>query len=167
MSAVSVAGPCIQRIHRDAGLLFSQASLDALHGRGIPAPKVTLDLPRDEPEGLHVFTWGTAREFGIAGALTNYVITVTFHVWMTVLAAAGTAERAAEIAAAYQATALQIPLADITLGGEAVEVGAPAIRQAEAWGDGNGRRHAGYLLDFEVAKQVERSSIAAGIIETA
>lgn len=157
-----VAGPAIARVHADLEALFSR--LDEL-APDVPRPRVTLDMPGSEPEPLHVFAWGTAREFGVAGLLTGSVLMVTFHVWVTVASTASTPEEASRIANAYQAVAMQIPLVDTQLGGAVDEIGAPQVKEADAWGDADGRRHAGYLLDFEAAVKVAASPEAARIIE--
>ena len=122
-----VAGPAIRRVHADLEALLSRVGELA---PGTPAPRVTLDLPGSEPEPLHAFVWGTAREFGVAGLLTGSVLQVTFHVWATV-----------------------------------DEIGAPQVKAADAWGDADGRRHAGYLLDFEATVRVPASHEAARIIK--
>ena len=157
-----VAGPAIARVHADLQALFGR--LDEL-APGIPKPRVTLDLGTPEPEPLHVFTWGTAREFGIAGLLSGRVCKVTFHVWVTVVASASTSEEAARVANAYQAVTLQVPLVDTQLGGTVIEIGAPQVKEADAWCDADGRRHAGYLLDFEAAARVAASGDAEEIIK--
>ena len=157
-----VAGPAIMRVHADLEALFSRISDLAPN---VPRPRVTLDLPGSEPEPLHVATWGTAREFGVSGFLTGGVLGVTFHVWVTVAATAPTSDEAARIANAYQAVAMQLPLVDIDLGGAANEIGVPQVKEAESWGDSDGRRHAGYLLDYEVSVSVAASPEAARIIE--
>lgn len=157
-----VAGPAIERVHADLRALFARVEDLA---PGVPSPRVTLDLPASEPEPLHVFTWGTARDFGIAGLLSGNVYRVTFHMWVTVVATASTPEDAARIAAAYQAVVLQVPLVDTQLGGAVEEIGAPQVKEADAWGDADGRRHAGYLLDFEAAVHVSASPEARDIIE--
>ncbi|RDB70675.1 hypothetical protein C1876_02885 [Eggerthella sinensis] len=157
-----VAGPAIARVHADLRELFARIGELA---PGVPAPRVTLDLPASEPEPLHVFAWGTARDFGIAGLLSGNVCRITFHVWVTVVATASTPEDAARIANAYQAVALQVPLVDTQLGGAVEEIGAPQVKEADAWGDADGRRHAGYLLDFEAAVHVSASPEARDIIE--
>lgn len=157
-----VAGPAIMRVHADLEALFSRISELAPN---VPRPRVTLDLPGSEPEPLHVATWGTAREFGVLGFLTGGVLEVTFHVWVTVAATAPTSDEATRIANAYQAVAMQLPLVDIDLGGAANEIGVPQVKEAESWGDSDGRRHAGYLLDYEVSVNVAASPEAARIIE--
>lgn len=166
MSIDAVAGPSIARILSDAEALYDASSIAQLCDN-VPAPRVTLDLPASEPEPLHVFVWGTARDFGVLGMLTGSIYRVSFHVWLTVVATASTADEAVRIANAYQAIALQITLCDTTLGGLAEEIGAPAIKESDTWADADGRRHAGYLLDYEVAVLVTASSAARSIIEAA
>ena len=158
-----VLGPVMERFHADVEALFSPSALQAM-GLDVPAPRVTFDLPNAEPEPLHVWTWGTAREFDVLGLLTGGTLKVSYHIWLGVVATSSTAEEAARIANAYQNVALQIPLCDQMLARTALELGAPAIREAEAWADADGRRHAGYLLDYEVAVAVDRDATAAEII---
>lgn len=157
----SVAGPAIARLLADVERLFAHA--DEL--MGVTVPRVTLDLPAADPEPNHVFVWGTARDFGVAGALSNFSVTVTWHVWLTCVATGTTAEDAAATANAYQAIALQVPLVDITLGGTVGEIGAPQVKESESWADADGRRHAGYLLDFEMSKTIFPSDEARALIE--
>lgn len=145
-----ITGPAIDRIHRDAAAIFAQEVLP----EGMPAPRVTLDLPATDPEPFHVFTWGTAREFGVAGLLSRQVVMITFRVRMTLVASGSTAEDASETANAYLARAVQITLCDTTLGGAVEEVGWPQVVQSESWADQSGRRHAGYLVEFECSKTV-------------
>lgn len=162
----TVAGPVIERILHDASAIFSEASM-AVVAPGTRVPRVTLDLPASDPEPFHVFVWGTAREFGVEGALTGGVYAVSFHVWMTVIGSGSTADDASDVANAYQALALQLTLCDVTLGGLAVEVMAPAIREGDAWADADGRRHAGYLLDYEVVVRVRASAEISAILQAA
>lgn len=145
-----LARPAIERIDRDARLVFDAGALPG----GLTAPRVTLDLPATDPEPFHVFTWGTAREFGIAGLLSRQVVMVTFKVRMTLVASGSTPEEASDIADAYLARAVQVTLCDTNLGGAVEEVGWPQIVEADAWADQSGRRHAGYLLEFECSKTV-------------
>lgn len=156
-----VAGPAIARINADIEALFEH--IDKLVP-GTPKPRVTLDLPASDPEPLHVFTWGTARDFGVTGLLSGQVVQVTFHVWVTVVATASTSEEAARIANAYQAIALQVPLVDTDLGGVVEELGIPQVKESDTWADQSGHRHAGYLLDFEASVNVSASHEAAKII---
>lgn len=151
MSTVTdICGPAIQRIYEDSVAIFAGESLP----EGLTAPRVTLDLPATDPEPFHVFTWGQARQFTNVGFLTHKVYSVTFIVRMTLVASGSTAEDAARIANEYLARAVQITLCDTQLGGAADEVGVPQIVSSDAWADQSGRRHAGYLLEYEVSKTV-------------
>ena len=158
-----VAGPAIIQMYEDVKAVF--ARIEDLMGEDVREPRVTLDLPGDDPEPFHVFVHGTARDFGIAGALTGQVIAVTFHIWVTCIASGPTAEAAVETANDYQALLLQIPLNDVTLHGTVDELGAPQVREAESWFDQSGRRHAGYLLEYEALKRVAASPDVAAILE--
>lgn len=157
-----VAEKAVQRVYSDLRALFSR--IDEL-APGVREPRVTLDLPATDPEPFHAFVWGTARDFGVAGALTGNILTVTYHIWVTVVATGATAEDAATAANAYQAIAMQVPLVDTQLGGTVQEIGVPQVREADAWADANGSRHAGYLLDYEVAVIVAADATAAKIIK--
>ena len=151
MSTVTdICGPAIQRIYDDSVAIFAGENLP----EGLTAPRVTLDLPATDPEPFHVFTWGQARQFTNVGFLTHKVYQVTFIVRMTLVASGSTAEDAARIANEYLARAVQITLCDTQLGGAADEVGVPQIVSSDAWADQSGRRHAGYLLEYEVSKTV-------------
>lgn len=151
MSTVTdICGPAIQRIYEDSVAVFAAENLP----EGLVAPRVTLDLPATDPEPFHVFTWGQARQFTNVGFLTHKVYSVTFLVRMTLVASGSTAEDAARIANEYLARAVQITLCDTQLGGAADEVGVPQIVSSDAWADQSGRRHAGYLLEYEVSKTV-------------
>lgn len=151
MSTVTdICGPAIQRIYEDSVAVFAAENLP----EGLTAPRVTLDLPATDPEPFHVFTWGQARQFTNVGFLTHKVYSVTFIVRMTLVASGSTAEDAARIANEYLARAVQITLCDTQLGGAADEVGVPQIVSSDAWADQSGRRHAGYLLEYEVSKTV-------------
>lgn len=151
MSTVTdICGPAIQRIYEDSVAIFAGENLP----EGLTAPRVTLDLPATDPEPFHVFTWGQARQFTNVGFLTHKVYSVTFIVRMTLVASGSTAEDAARIANEYLARAVQITLCDTQLGGAADEVGVPQIVSSDAWADQSGRRHAGYLLEYEVSKTV-------------
>ena len=161
-----VSENAIARIDRDLRLLFSKSSLDILYP-DVPAPLVTLDLIGIDPEPLHVFTWGTARDFSVAGSLSGQIISIEFHVWVTLVATASTSDEAARIANAYQAIALQMTLCDTTLGGEVDEVFVPSVKESDSWADQDGRRHSGYLLDFGVKKYVEASGEAYEILNAA
>lgn len=153
-----ITGPAIQRIYDDARAVFGSLA-------DVRVPRVTLDLPGSDPEPFHVFVWGTARQFDIAGALTGNIILVTFRVRMTLIASGATADDAADIANAYLARAVQITLCDPTLGGTVEEVGWPQITEADAWADQSGRRHAGYLLEFEASKYVAADPAVRAVIE--
>lgn len=151
MSTVTdICGPAIERIYADSVAIFAGENLP----EGLTAPRVTLDLPATDPEPFHVFTWGQARQFTNVGFLTHKVYSVTFLVRMTLVASGSTAEDAARIANEYLARAVQITLCDTQLGGAADEVGVPQIVSSDAWADQSGRRHAGYLLEYEVSKTV-------------
>lgn len=151
MSIVTdICGPAIERIYADSVAVFAAENLP----EGLTAPRVTLDLPATDPEPFHVFTWGQARQFTNVGFLTHKVYSVTFIVRMTLVASGSTAEDAARIANEYLARAVQITLCDTQLGGAADEVGVPQIVSSDAWADQSGRRHAGYLLEYEVSKTV-------------
>ena len=158
-----VAGPAILRMFEDCAAIF--ARVEDLCGEDVREPRVTLDLPDEQPEPFHVAVHGTAREFAIAGALTGGVIGITFHIWVTAVASGPTAEDAVATANDYQALLLQVPLNDVTLGGTVDELGAPQVKEAESWADPDGRRHAGYLLDFEAIKRVAASKDVRAILE--
>lgn len=164
--AMDVSGKAIVRVHESMRRIFSEDVIESvLPGQGIPAPRVTLDLPGQEPEPLHVFTWGTARDFEPEGFLTGAYMQCTFHVWVSLIASASSSERAAEIANAYQALALQLSLNDPLLGGLCIDAEAPAVREAEAWSDQSGRRHAGYLLDFGYTTQIQAAKAVADVLK--
>ena len=61
--------------------------------------------------------------------------------------------------------ALQVTLCDTFLGGLASQVMLPQIKEADAWKDDDGKRHAGCLLDYEVRVHFTRSKTAAEILE--
>lgn len=161
-----ITAPVIARIYADMQALFSPEALEAL-SPGTPAPQVTLDLPRDEPYPLHVFVWGLPHDFAIEEVLTGMgdVLDVSFHVWTTLIATSSTTEEAARIANEYLGIALQVTLCDTFLGGLAREVMLPQIKEADAWKDEDGKRHAGCLLDYEVRVHFTRSKAAADILE--
>lgn len=161
-----VTAPVIARIYEDMQALFAAEALEVL-APGTPAPQVTLDLPRDEPYPLHVFVWGLPREFAIEEILTNMgdALEISFHVWATLVATSSTAEEAARIANEYLGIALQVTLCDTFLGGLASQVMLPQIKEADAWKDDDGKRHAGCLLDYEVRVHFTRSKTAAEILE--
>lgn len=151
MSRVTdITGAAIERIHADAVAVFAGENLP----EGLTAPRVTLDLPATDPEPFHVFVWGQARQFTNVGFLTHKVYSVTFVVRMTIVASGSTPEDAARTANEYLARAVQITLCDTQLGGAVEEVGVPQIVSSDAWADQSGRRHAGYLLEYEVSKTV-------------
>lgn len=157
-----VSGRAIERVHADLSALFG--NLDRL-APGIPAPRVTIDLPSAEPDPLHVSVWSAPRDFGVTGTLSGCVIEVTYHIWVTLVATGSTAEAAAKVANAYQAVAVQLPLVDNDLGGSVNEVGVPQVKEADAWADSDGRRHAGYLLEYQVSTTVCASEDARRIIK--
>lgn len=146
----SIFGPAIARFYRDAQLVFSGENLPY----GVIAPRVTLDLPATDPEPFHVFVWGQAREITNVTPLTAQVYKFTFVVRMTIVASGSTAEDAAATANVYFERAVQITLNDTQLGGAVEEVGVPQVKSSDAWADQSGRRHAGYLLEYEVSKTV-------------
>ena len=151
MSRVTdITGAAIERIHADAVAVFAGENLP----EGLTAPRVTLDLPATDPEPFPVFVWGQARQFTNVGFLTHKVYSVTFVVRMTIVASGSTPEDAARTANEYLARAVQITLCDTQLGGAVEEVGVPQIVSSDAWADQSGRRHAGYLLEYEVSKTV-------------
>ena len=156
-----IFGPAIERLHRDAQLVFSGENMPD----GVTAPRVTLDLPATDPEPFHVFVWGQAREVVNVTYLTAKVYQLTFKVRMTIVASGSTAEDAASTANAYLARAVQITLCDTQLGGAADEVGVPQIVESEAWADQSGRRHAGYLVEYEVARTVAASPAIETLLE--
>lgn len=161
MTTTDIVSPVVERIYQDIRAIYAdEEALD-----GAPEPRVTMDLPAADPEPNHVFVWGTARDFGVAGSLTNRIVAVTFHVWLTVVATGTTADMAADYANRYQSLALQIPLCDSELQGRiCTEIGVPQVRESDAWADPDGRRHAGYLLDFEVSKYVSPDSHIESLI---
>ena len=161
--ATDVAGEAIARVHAAMQALFAPDVLPEIV-EGVPVPRVTLDMPGDEPEPLHVFTWGTARDFGAEGFLSGAYIEASFHVWITVVATASTSDEAARIANAYQAVVMQLPLNDPTLGGICSDALAPTVRESDAWGDADGRRHAGYLLDLGYSKIIQAAPAAASAL---
>lgn len=161
-----ITAPVIARIYEDVQALFSPEAFEKL-APGTPAPQVTLDLPQDEPYPLHVFVWGLPRDFSIEAILTAQgdALEISFHVWTTLIATSSTAEEAARIANEYLGIALQVTLCDTFLGGLAREVMLPQIKEAAAWKDEDGKRHAGCLLDYEVRVHFMRSKVAAQILE--
>lgn len=157
----SVAWDAIARLYEDVTALYGSDTVLDGHAK----PRVTLDLPGSDPEPFHVFVWGTPRDFDVAGMLTGSVVLVTFHIWLTCIASGSTAEDAAACANRYQAIAMQVPLCDVTLGGAVRELGAPQVREAEAWADPDGKRHAGFLLEYEASVPVSADAECLSIIE--
>lgn len=161
-----ITAPVIARIYADMQALFAPEALEVL-SPGTPAPQVTLDQPQDKPFPLHVFVWGLPSNFAIEEILTAQgdVLEISFHVWATLIATSSTAEEAARIANEYLGIALQVTLCDTFLGGLASQVMLPQIKEADAWKDEDGKRHAGCLLDYEVRVHFARSKAAADILE--
>lgn len=160
-----LAAPVVRKIYDNVQKLFSKDALAELCP-GIPVPKVSLDLDTQEPAPLHVFVWGTARTFSVGQELTGGLYNIGFHVFVTLVATASTSEDAAEIANNYQELALQMVLADPTLGGAAYELMVPQVEDSDAWVDHNGRHHAGYLLDFEAHVLLEASAAVKKILQS-
>lgn len=160
-----IAEPVVAKLHENIETLFSPDALAVLCP-GIPAPFVSLDLETPEPKPLHVFTWSTVREFSVAKELTGHLFNIGFHVWVTLVATASTPEEAARIANSYQAVALQMTLADLTLDGVAYELMVPQVKESDAWADHDGRRHAGYLLDYEAHVLVGASDAVKAILRS-
>lgn len=161
-----ISAPVIARIYEDMRALFAPEALKVL-SPGTPAPQVTIDMPRDEPYPLHVFVWGIPRDFAIEEILTAQgdVLEISFHVWATLIATSSTSEEAARIANEYLGIALQVTLCDTFLGGLAIQVMLPQVKEEDAWKDEDGKRHAGCLLDYEVRVHYTRSKVAADILE--
>lgn len=144
-----ITAAAIDRINRNMHALFAPDVVEELCDN-VPAPYVSLDVQTYEPKPLHVFTWGTAFDFDVSRGLTADIHNIGFHVYVTLLASSSTPEEAARVANNYLAIAVQMTLADPKLGGEAYEVMVPQIKEADTWADQDGKRHAGYLLDYEV-----------------
>lgn len=159
-----ISGGVIARVHRNMQALFAPEAIEQLFP-GTPAPYVSLDLETEEPEPLHVFTWGTAREFDVKRNLTGGYFNVGFHVRVSLIATASSPEEASRIANNYQAIAFQMTLADPTLGGEVHELMVPQAEESVAWADYDGKRHAGYLLDYEARVLVVASEKVRSILE--
>lgn len=159
-----VAGLAIARVNEYLHKVFSEKVLHEVFP-DVPVPRVTLDLPGQEPEPLHVFTWGTARDFDATGFLTGASMEATFHVWVTVVASSSTSEEASRIANAYQALVMQMSLVKPTLDGLASYGYAPVIRESESWADASGRRHAGYLIDLGYETIIGASQAVALALE--
>lgn len=164
MSAQDVSGPAIERVESHLRKLFAADCLGQVFP-GVPAPRVTLDLPGDEPEPLHVFVWGTARDFDAESFVTGAVMEASFHIWVTCIATASTSEDAAHVANAYQAMVVQMCLADPTLGGLCSDALSPVVKEADAWADADGRRHAGYLMDLGYTVNIQLSPKVAAMIK--
>lgn len=164
-AVADIAWEPIRALHSDVAALFAHA--DGLLGPDVPVPRVTLDLPAGDPEPLHVFTLTNARDFEVVGFLTGSVVRMTFWVDVVCVATATTMEEAARIANAYQALLVQVALCDPTLGGACEEVGAPQAADYRTWADADGRRHAGYRMGFNVARDVAASAAARQVIEGA
>lgn len=158
--------PIIARVYDDIRALFAPEALKLL-APDTPAPHVSLDLDRDEPYPLHVFVWGIAHDIAIERVLTNNgdALEIGFHVWVTLIASSSVPEEAVRIANEYFGVALQVTMCDTFLGGLAREVMLPQVKEAEVWRDEDGKRHAGYLLDYEVTVTLTRSATAADILE--
>ena len=131
----------------------------------VPAPDVSLELIGAEPEPCHVFTWSTAREFGIEQNLSGAMLQVSFHVWVTCIGTGPDASAAAEAANAYHSMVLQMVMGDVTLHGLASEIMVPQVRETDAWADPDGRRHCGYLLDLEVRKWISPDATITELLE--
>lgn len=164
MTPQDVAGAAIQAVYGHLKKIFDEEVMSQVFP-GIPVPRVSLDMPGDEPEPLHVFVWGTARNFDAEGFLSGSYIEASFHVYVTVIATASTAERASEIANAYQALALQLVIVDPLLGGLVTDSLAPKIEESATWVDSTGSRHAGYLLDIGYTKYISASEAVARAIK--
>lgn len=162
--ATDVAGAAIAKVHEHMQKIFSKEVLGEIYP-DVPVPRVTLDLPGDEPEPLHVFTWGTARDFGAEGFLSGAYMEASFHIWVTVIATASTSDVAARIANAYQAMATQMSLCDPLLSGICTDAMSPEIKEADAWADQSGRRHAGYLIDFGYTTTIQAAASVAKVLK--
>lgn len=160
MTPQDVAGEAIQAVYANVQKVFTAEVIEETFP-GVPVPRVSLDMPGDEPEPLHVFVWGTARNFDAEGFLSGSYIEASFHVYVSVIATSSTAERASEIANAYQALALQLVVVDPLLGGIVTDSLAPKIEESATWVDASGSRHAGYLLDFGYTKYISASEAVA------
>ena len=156
-------GPAIWQLFFDAEAIFDPGAMPD----GIPAPRVTIDLPSTDPEPFHVFVWGQARSFENVSFLTRDAYMITFKVRMTLVASGSTAEDAARAANEYLARAVQITLCDTQLGGTVEEVGIPQIVSSDAWADQSGRRHAGYLIEYEASKAVMADPFIVGLLKRA
>lgn len=159
-----IAWEPICRIQADVKALFD--ATEQLLGDDVPSPRVTLDLPAENPEPLHVFTLSCGRNFAVAGFLSNRIVRMTFDIEVVCVATATTMEEAARIANAYQSLLVQIPLVDPTLGGYVREIGAPQVVDYSTWTDHyDGKNHAGYRLSFNVCRDVWAVDAARQVIE--
>lgn len=159
-----VAGPVIAKVYSHIQKLFSKEVLKEVFP-DVPVPRVTLDLPGAEPEPLHVFVWGTARDFDAEQFLTGASMEASFHVWVTVLGSSSTSEEASRIANAYQALVMQMCLIDPDLGGICTDAYSPVVKESDAWADASGRRHAGYLIDLQYSVEISASEAVARAIK--
>ena len=155
-----VAGPVIAKVYESLQKLFASEVMEEIFP-DVPLPRVTLDLPGAEPEPLHVFVWGTARDFGAEQFVTGAYMEASFHIWVTAIGTSSTSEEASRIANAYQAMVMQLSLCDPLLGGIATDAYSPEIREADAWADASGRRHAGYLIDLGYTVTIGASQAVA------
>ena len=159
-----IAWEPVCQVHADVRALFGATS--ELLGEDVPAPRVTLDLPADNPEPLHVFTLSCGRNFEVADFLSNRIVRMTFDIEVVCVATATTMEDAARIANAYQSLLVQVPLVDPTLGGTVREVGAPQVVDYSTWtGHPDGKSHAGYRLSYNVCRDVWAVESARRVIE--
>lgn len=159
-----ITADVIDRIDRNMHALFAPDVVGSLCDN-VPAPYVSLDVQTYEPKPLHVFTWGTAFNFDVSRGLTAGIYNIGFHVYVTLLGSSSTSEEAARVANNYLAIAIQMTLADPTLGGKAYEVMVPQVKEAETWADQDGKRHAGYLLDYEVHVMVSTNKTIQEILK--
>ena len=156
----------VQQVHADLAALLAPDVFAEFYPE-VPAPAVTLEMLGNEPEPLHVFTWSTARDFGIEQNLSGSMLQVSFHVWVTCIGTGPDADAAAQAANAYHSMVLQMVMGDVTLHGLASEVLVPQVRETDAWADPDGRRHCGYLLDLEVRRWVKPDPSLIQILQAA
>lgn len=156
----AIAGPVISKVFDNLQKIFSKDVLNSVFP-DVPVPMVSLDLPGSEPEPLHVFVWGTARDFDTEQFVTGAHMEISFHVWVTVIATSSTSEDASRIANKYQSMVMQMSLCSPTLGNIASDAFSPKIKEAESWADVDGRRHAGYLIDLGYSVIVSASPFVA------
>lgn len=161
---LDVAQKAIEQVDADLRALFAP-EVFAERFPDVPAPAVSLELLGAEPEPCHVFTWSTAREFGIEQNLSGAMLQVSFHVWVTCIGTGPDADAAAAAANAYHSMVLQMVMGDVTLHGLAAEIMVPQVRETDAWSDPDGRRHCGYLLDLEVRKWISPDPSLSEILE--